>query len=129
MAQICKKCGYTASDNDKYCPVCCSELDLLKKEESEKREKNLVLLSKKALAFSIIATLVGIIFILYVKFSMGENDILSEITPVFIWTGLTGIAFAYAYQSRKAKKKIYLAATLIIGIIQLIAVPVLYVLI
>ncbi len=65
MSQICKKCGTVAEDGQEYCSNCYAELGALKKKKAEKHRAELRNMGKKALAFSVIAAVAGIVMMFY----------------------------------------------------------------
>ena len=103
MSQICKKCGTVAEDGQEYCSNCYAELGALKKKKAEKHRAELRNMGKKALAFSVIAAVAGIVMMFYLinmeKFSSLKMGVWAFIMPVAVWLGLTGISVFYGVKS------------------------------
>lgn len=132
MSQTCKKCGTVTDDDKEYCPNCYAELGALKKKNAEKKRSELRNMGKKALAFSFIAVIAGIIMMLYLKnmesFSHVKMGGWAFIMPIAVWLGLTGISVFYGIRSFGKTSKILSFATFIISGVQLVALPVIYIL-
>lgn len=130
MSQICKKCGNVADDGQEYCPNCYAELGALKKKNAEKRKRELKNMGKKAVAFSVIAAVTGICMLLYLT-NIEEYvrmGFWAFIMPVTIWLCLTGIGVFYGIKSFGKTSKLLSVTAFCISAVQLVALPLIYIL-
>ena len=133
MSQICKKCGTVAEDGQEYCSNCYAELGALKKKKAEKHRAELRNMGKKALAFSVIAAVAGIVMMFYLinmeKFSSLKMGVWAFIMPVAVWLGLTGISVFYGVKSFGKTSKVLSITTFLLSGAQFVALPLIYILI
>lgn len=133
MSQICKKCGTVAEDGQEYCSNCYAELGALKKKKAEKHRAELRNMGKKALAFSVIAAVAGIVMMFYLinmeKFSSIKLGVWAFIMPVAVWLGLTGISVFYGIKSFGKTSKVLSITTFLLSGAQFVALPLIYILI
>lgn len=133
MSQICKKCGTVAEDGQEYCSNCYAELGALKKKKAEKHRAELRNMGKKALAFSVIAAVAGIVMMFYLinmeKFSSIKLGVWAFIMPVAVWLGLTGISVFYGIKSFGKTSKTLSITTFLLSGAQFVALPLIYILI
>ena len=133
MSQICKKCGTVAEDGQEYCSNCYAELGALKKKKAEKHRAELRNMGKKALAFSVIAAVAGIVMMFYLinmeKFSSLKIGVWAFIMPVAVWLGLTGISVFYGVKSFGKTSKALSITTFLLSGAQFVALPLIYILI
>ena len=133
MSQICKKCGTVAEDGQEYCSNCYAELGALKKKKAEKHRAELRNMGKKALAFSVIAAVAGIVMMFYLinmeKFSSLKIGVWAFIMPVAVWLGLTGISVFYGVKSFGKTSKDLSITTFLLSGAQFVALPLIYILI
>ncbi len=117
---------------DEYCPVCYAELDFLKRKKAKKLNKELRNMGKKALAFSALAGVVGVVINFWLMISKNISAMnvgfLEMIIPVCIWGGLSVIALFFTLKSYGKTPKKYTVGSLVINIIQFVGIIVLFLL-
>lgn len=133
MSQICKKCGTVAEDGQDYCPNCYAELGALKKKNAEKRRAELKNMGKKAVAFSVIALVAGVVMMFYLinmeSVSHINMGVWAFIMPVAVWLGLTGISLFYGIKSFGKTPKMFSVVAFLLSGAQFVALPIIYFLI
>lgn len=90
-------------------------------------------MGKKALAFSVIAAVAGIVMMFYLinmeKFSSLKIGVWAFIMPVAVWLGLTGISVFYGVKSFGKTSKALSITTFLLSGAQFVALPLIYILI